>query len=186
MSQKQKFKIFIEGKKEGLLKKLVSNTSIQELRELLKNDITDEHFFVDEENCKIPKEEEKDFSIHEISSNGNKIYIKKNSNKIFLFLEQNKFDEINASEDTNLNDLRNLSNKMNDNFIFIQNEENEQELEIKQNEEEDFQVKDIIKNGIIKIKNKNVLHNSQNIIIENNDDSKKEIIEDMDKIKKIK
>lgn len=75
---------------------------------------------------------------------------------------------------------------MNDNFIFIQNEENEQELEIKQNEEEDFQVKDIIKNGIIKIKNKNVLHNSQNIIIENNDDSKKEIIEDMDKIKKIK
>ena len=80
MSTKEKFKILIEWKDERL-KKLDANNTVAQLRELFIEDITDEYYFVGEDNYRIEKKDENDFTLRDIAANGNYIYIKKTKMK---------------------------------------------------------------------------------------------------------
>ena len=163
MEKKEKIKININDGMKRLLKKLNINIPLLQLRELLKKDIKEEFYFIEKnekENYLIPQDDEKDFILKDIIGKDNILYITIVINKIIILLKEDKFDEINCSDDINLNDLRKLSKKMNDNLIFIDKEE----YEITQEQEKEFSVKEIISDGYIKIKKINV----ENKIIENN------------------
>ncbi len=148
------YKIFIEGKK-GLLKKLETNTKVSKLRDLLKNEITDEYYFGTNDDFRISKEDENEFTLQEIVVNGNHINIKKDSkNKIMIYENQTKIEEVESSDDITLDTLRSLSKILTLNDIFISNDG----LEVSQNDEKDFQIKDILNNGIVKIIKKNVIN----------------------------
>ena len=166
MSTKEKFKILIEGK-DGRLKKLDANSTVAQLRELFIKDITDEYYFVGEDNCRIEKKDENDFTLRDIAANGNYIYIKKNKNEenIFIFLDETKIDEVKCSSDINLDELRKLSKEMNDNLMFIDKDK----LKIDIEDENDFKVKEILINGKINIKRKNSDNNDNND--DNNNDN---------------
>ena len=167
MEKKEKIKININNGMKRLLKKLDINIKLSQLRDLLKKDIKEEFCFIEKdekENYSIPQEDEKDFVLKDIlDQKNNTIYISITINKIIILLKEEKFDEINCSDDINLNDLRQLSKKMNDNFIFIDKEE----YEITQEQEKDFQAKEIISDGYIKIKQINI----ENKIIENKENN---------------
>ena len=159
MSTKEKFRIFIEGK-DGRLKKLDATTTVAQLRELFIKEINDEYYFVGEDNCKIEKNEENDFTLKDIATNENKIYIKKNKNEenIFIFLDETKIEEVKCSSEINLDELRKLSKEMNDNLMFIDKDG----LEIDIQDENDFKVKEILIDGKINIKKKNSDNNDNN------------------------
>jgi len=115
---------------------------------------------VDEDNCKIEKNEENDFTLKDIATNENKIYIKKNKNEenIFIFLDETKIEEVKCSSEINLDELRKLSKEMNDNLMFIDKDG----LEIDIQDENDFKVKEILIDGKINIKKKNSDNNDNN------------------------
>ena len=146
--EKKIFRISIENKK-GLLKKLDENSSLSQVRNLLNNNIDDKYFFSTEDYL-IQKEDEKDYTLKEIASNGNQICLKLNSYtpKILIFLGENKIEEIKSSHDINIEELRKLSKNINKNDIFISNDG----FEINQDEENEFSVNNIIEGDIIKIK----------------------------------
>jgi len=167
MEKKERIKININNGMKRLLKKLDINIKLSQIRDLLKKDIKEEFYFIEKnekENYSIPQDDEKDFILKEILDQKNNIlYISIIINKIIILLKEEKFEEINCSNDINLNNLRKLSKKMNDNFIFIDKEE----YEITQEQEKDFQAKEIISDGYIKIK----LINIENKIIKNKDNN---------------
>lgn len=166
---KKMFKIFIEGKK-GFLKKLEPETPISKLRELLKDEITDSYYFVGEDNLEIKKEDEKDFNINEIIVEGNHIYIKNriNYNKIMIFQNESKIEEIEISNEKNFDELRKLLKKITDNDIFVDNEG----CEVPQKDEKDFLIKDILDKNTIQITKKNITNNSKEEIKEKINDGK--------------
>lgn len=146
---KKKFKISIENKK-GIMKKLDPNINLSQLRNLLKNEIDDNYVFVEEDDLKILKEDENEITLEEIIINENQIHIKLKNDKpkIYIYLNENIFEEIESDENINLDNLRKISKKMNDDYIFVSNDG----FEIEKENENEFQIKDIIDNNIIKIK----------------------------------
>ena len=181
MEKKEKIKININDGMKRLLKKLDINIPLLQLRELLKKDIKEEFYFIEKnekENYLIPQDDEKRFILKDIIGKDNILYITIMINKIIILLKEDKFDEINCSDDINLNDLRKLSKKMNDNLIFIDKEE----YEITQEQEKEFSVKEIISDGYIKIKKINV----ENKIIENNENDEKKMMKIREIIRIIK
>ena len=181
MEKKEKIKININDGMKRLLKKLDINIPLLQLRELLKKDIKEEFYFIkknEKENYLIPQDDEKRFILKDIIGKDNILYITIMINKIIILLKEDKFDEINCSDDINLNDLRKLSKKMNDNLIFIDKEE----YEITQEQEKEFYVKEIISDGYIKIKKINV----ENKIIENNENDEKKMMKIREIIRIIK
>ena len=75
--KKDKFKIIIEGKKR-IIKKIDGKIKLSQLREILKEDITNEFYFEGEDNCEIQENDEIEWTLKEIAQNDNIINIKKN------------------------------------------------------------------------------------------------------------
>ncbi len=170
MENKKIFTIYIEGRARGILKKLDKEITLFQVRQLLKNMISDEDLFVGENECEIPKEEENNFSIKEIISNENIIYIRKELSKTIIYLDEKKLVELKIDDEKMcLKNLRKLSDKILENYFFVNKEDNEIE---KENEEE-FLVKDIIHNGVIKMKNLKTIKQNENNK-ENNQEKKDE------------
>ena len=166
--KKEKIRININNGTKRLLKKLDINIRLSQLRELLKNDIKEEFHFIEKnekEDYSISESDEKEFFLKDIlDPKENIIYIKTMINKIVLLLEKDKLEEINCADEINLNDLRKLSNKMDENLVFIDKEE----YEIDKEQENDFKAKEIINDGYIKVKSI-IANNFENKIIEINE-----------------
>lgn len=159
MEKKIVYNIYIEGRDSGIVKKLNKTMTFLELRKKLKNEISDKHFFSRENGCQISKEEEDKLTLEQIISENN-IYIKKIHLTEFYSENKKLFEMEIKDPNISLSDLRKLQNKILDNYIFI----NENNNEIQKEDEEDFSISDIIHNGIIKTK----------IIDYNNDEEKQE------------
>ena len=167
MEKKEKIRININNGMKRLLKKLDINIPLSQLRELLKNDIKEEFHFIEKnekENYLISENDEKDFILKDIlEPKENLIYIKTTINKIVLLLERDKLEEIICVDEIYLNDLRKLSNKMDDNLVFIDKEE----YEIDKEQEKEFKAKEILNDGYIKVKSI-IANDFENKIIEIN------------------
>ena len=170
------YNINIEGKTSGIAKKLYKTTKFSELRKLLKKEISDEYFFIGKNDCQISREDEDNFTLENNISENN-IYIKKKNSELTQFYLQNKklFEMKITDPNISLLDLRKLSDKISDNYIFV----NEKDNEIMKEDEEDFTISEIIHNGIIKMKNTSAVNNE-----EKQEEEKEEKKEEKEKIKK--
>ena len=79
--KKEKFKIIIEGKKR-IIKKIDGEIKLSQLREILKEDITNEFYFEGEDNYEIQENDEIEWTLKEIAQNDNIINVKKNIRKL--------------------------------------------------------------------------------------------------------
>ena len=147
--KKEKFKIIIEGKKR-IIKKLDGEIKLSQLREILKEDITNEFYFEGEDNYEIQEDDEIEWTLKEIAQNDNIINVKKKHKKIMIkiFLDEIKYDEIKCSKDLNLNELRKLLNKIDDNFLFL----NKDGVKIEIQNESNFKIDEIIVDEKINLK----------------------------------
>ena len=161
MSQEEKkkynFKIIIEGKKR-IIKELDGEIKLSQLREILKEDITNEFYFEGEDNCEIQENDEIEWTLKEIAQNDNIINVKKKHIEIMIkiFLDEIIYDEVKCSKDLNLNELRKLLNKIDDNFLFL----NKDGVKIEIQNESNFKIDEIIVDEKINIKKRD-----NNIII---------------------
>ena len=117
------------------------------MRTILKKEISDKYFFERKNGFKISKEDEDKLTLEQIILENN-IYIKKIHLTEF-YLEDKKLFEMEIKDpNMSLSDLRKLQMEILDNYIFI----NENNNEVTKEDEEDFSISDIIHNGIIKMK----------------------------------
>ena len=146
---KETIKVEIDGK-IICQKKLDPTNTLDSIRQTLKDKIK-EGSFIDKDGNAIDKTDESEFKLSEILY-GNILKVqgsKMSSNEgIQINLNGNNFCIINISQEEHLDKLRNsLSNKIQD-FAFIDEDGNATEKE----DEKEFQIKEYLKDGIIKIK----------------------------------
>ena len=151
-------KILIRIGKETKIKKLKLSIKLKQLREDLKKEIPFRFKFLDKEIC-IEENEEYKWTINDILiiENNNKIIninnceidSKSNQIKSIKFYDDDKYIvKLRLDINQTLDNVReNISDRIDKNFIFMKNRR-----EIKEDEEPDFSLKEIIKNDIVKIK----------------------------------
>ena len=146
---KETIKLELNGKIIGQ-KKFDPNSTLESIRAALKDKIKDGSF-IDTDGNTMDRDDEKNFKLSEILY-GNILKIKSGSMStnegIQINLNGKNFCVINISQEENLDKLRNsLSSKIQD-FSFIDEDGNEQEKD----DEKEFQIKEFLKDGVVKIK----------------------------------
>ena len=133
-------------------KPLFPNDTLTSIREKIKEKIKEKYIFLDKDLNEIEKNDEDDYLLKDIEVE--KIIRlksdKTNTSEIKIFLKNKDILSINCSSDKNLKDLRQiLKNKINENFSFLDIDDNLVEKE----DEQDYNVKDILhEENIIKLK----------------------------------
>ena len=149
---------------QSKLKKILPSMKLSEFR--IKEKLDNDCIFIKDDD-EIDIEDENDYKIKEILSDGNKIYYIQKLKLISIFIENKKIHEENLSKETKIYNLRELLyNKINNlNDYLFSNEEND--IVDKENENE-FTIGDLLNK-----KNKIILKplNSSNKKKENNQNS---------------
>jgi hypothetical protein len=159
---------------QSKLKKILPSMKLSEFR--IKEKLDNDCIFIKDDD-EIDIEDENDYKIKEILSDGNKIYYIQKLKLILIFIENKKICEENLSKETKISNLRELLyNKINNlNDYLFSNEEND--IVDKENENE-FTIGDLLnkKNKIIlkplnssNKKKENNQNNQNNQIYQNNE-----------------
>lgn len=152
---KQIIRILLDDKPIGT-KPFLASESLANIRKKIKDKINNPFQFLDHDENLIDVEDENDYSLENIIHDGKNIKIKsifekENEDKKFLlkiFLNNNNICSFNCKKKDKLTNIRELIyNKIKNNFLFLDMDENIVEM----NYEEDYEVNDILKNEIITI-----------------------------------
>lgn len=146
---KQITKIELNGKLVGT-KPLMTNDSLTDIRNKIKEKITVSYEFLDTTGNPILKDNEKDYTLEKISiEKVIKLKSKGNDSGIDVFMNDSKVCSVNCSMSQNLSEVRCLINQnIKQNFFFLDITSSE----ISKSDEQDYNVEDIIQNGAIKLK----------------------------------
>ena len=148
-------RILLDDKPIGT-KPLLSSESLANIRQKIKNKINNPFQFLDQDENLIDVEDENDLSLESIIYDSKNIKIKsiiekENEDKKFLlkiFLNNKNICSFNCKKKDKLINIRELIyNKIKNNFLFLDMDENIVEM----NDEQYYEVNDILKNEIITI-----------------------------------
>ena len=147
---KQITKLILDGKPIGT-KPLFLNDNLPTIREKIKDKITNQYIFLDQDGNTIDKNDEKDYKLEDISKE-KMIQLKSEGNDgtgIDIFLNDSKICSLNCSKSQSLNEVRSLlNNSIKGDFTFLDPDSNT----VSKDDEKDYSVEDILSNGAIKLK----------------------------------
>ena len=148
-------------------KPLFTEDNLISVKEKIKSKVNSPFIFLDKSGKAIDKENEDIVKLEDIICE-KKIKLKLLESEIKIFLNDKNICSIECSTDINLSNLREMTDdKIKEDFVFLDSNLNEIDLE----DENDYLIKDIIKDNEIKLKS-NI--NTPNIISDNSNDDNKE------------
>ncbi len=148
-------------------KPLLTEDNLISVKEKIKSKVKSPFIFLDKSGKAIDKENEDIVKLEDIICE-KKIKLKLLESEIKIFLNDKNICSIECSTDINLSNLREMTDdKIKEDFVFLDSNLNEIDLE----DENDYLIKDIIKDNEIKLKS-NI--NTPNIISDNSNDDNKE------------